>query len=135
MPSMNTTITGTKFRPAPEREVLSRATAPDFHFVLQRDPLNQYDGNAVKVLCLYDEASGEPISANEEPAVTVLENADGLGNALDDLADEFNIFAAHVGFIPKTDNPPLAMVMDEEVPVTARLVQANIITVEWPEQD
>lgn len=49
MPTINTTLAGCNFRPAPARDICKALNIGD-QLALKPDPDNEYDSNAVKVL-------------------------------------------------------------------------------------
>lgn len=100
----HTKIVGEKFRPAQDRELLDAAknevsNGGNQEFKLEREPDNKYDSNAVKVLlpiAFYPET--------EEPLpVDIIDSSEFV----------------FVGYIPKTDNTPIAQALDRGAAVTA----------------
>ena len=79
---MRTKIVGTHYRTSMEKQIYNNLTlyAP---LMLEREPDNEYDGNAIKV-------------------IAPIRNENGI---IEDIA--------HIGYLPKDSNTELAMMLDE----------------------
>jgi hypothetical protein len=74
MPELLTDCVGLHFRPSEVKTFVNEEVGPGYPVTLEREPDNQYDANAIKV-----------------------------------LADD-----QHIGYVPKTSNTVLAMLMDQD---------------------
>jgi hypothetical protein len=51
---LNITLAGANFRPADAKDFIKTMLNRDTKVLLQRDPTNAYDSNAIKIVCLDD---------------------------------------------------------------------------------
>jgi hypothetical protein len=51
---LNITLAGANFRPADAKDFIKTMLNRDTKVLLEREPMNQYDANAIKIICLDD---------------------------------------------------------------------------------
>lgn len=111
---IETKITGIQFRGPEAQSILGQISAP-FEFILQREPSNRWDVNAIMVIVLHNE-DGAPRSVE---AVEEMVGLPRTNPAFIKECSKLRSGGVHAGYIPKADNGPFAAAMDEGLPVKA----------------